>query len=341
MRSRPDRAALRHVAVIQTAFVGDVLLTMPLMAALRAELADATLTLVTTPAGADAVGGVACIDHVVVYDKRGVHRDRAGTATVARAVGAIDALIVLHKSYRTARLMRAIAAPFVVTYKDAWARWWSDVAIPYPRPLHDADRHLRLLQALLPEATWTKERCVPIALSTAEDRHEMQEYIGDGPGYVVVAPGSAWPTKQWPLHHVQALASGLVRDGYRCVVLGDRSVKGMISGNGVIDLSGRTTMRQAAAVVAHAKAVVANDSAPLHLASLQGIPVVGIFGPTVTEYGFGPFGRHAAVAERVDLACRPCSPHGTHACPVGTHACMRELSPDMVRATLDGIRVLS
>lgn len=337
MRPRPDRTALRRVAVVQTAFVGDVLLTLPLLSALRTELPQASITLVTTPAGADAVGGASVVDHIVAFDKRGAHRGSAGLRAVAQAVGPVDALLVPHKSLRTARLVRYLEAPYIVTYKDAWSRWVADVAVPYPRPLHDADRHLRLLRVLLPEATWTKERCLPLTLCSDDDRTTARALVGEGAPYVVLAPGTAWPTKQWPLRSMQELAASLVHDGLRCVIVGDDRVRGTINGVGVIDLCGKTSLRQAAAVIGNAAAVVANDSAPLHLASLQDVPVVGIFGPTVTNLGFGPFGQHAAVAQRTDLACRPCSPHGTASCPLGTHACMRGLVPGAVRATLDTV----
>lgn len=337
MRPRPDRAAIRHVAVVQTAFVGDVLLTLPLLAALRAELPQAQITLVTTPAGADAASGATVADHVVAFDKRGAHRGSAGLRAAAQAAGTPDALLVPHKSLRTARLVRYLNAPFVITYKDAWSRWIADVAVPYPRPLHDADRHLQLMRALLPDVTWRKEQCLPLTLCSTSDRSAAREMVGDGAPYVVLAPGTAWPTKQWPMRSMQELATGIVRDGLRCVIVGDDRVRGSITGQGVVDVCGRTSLRLAAAVIGNAVAVVANDSAPLHLASLQDVPVVGIFGPTVTEFGFGPFGDHAAVAERTDLSCRPCSPHGTASCPLGTHACMRGLAPGSVRATLDTV----
>jgi heptosyltransferase-2 len=89
-------------------------------------------------------------------------------------------------------------------------------------------------------------------------------------------------------------------------------------------------MRQAADIVSQATILVANDSAPVHLASLQNVPVIAIFGPTIPEFGFGPFGTHAVVVQRQNMQCRPCSDHGTVACPLGTHECMKSITVDMV-----------
>lgn len=324
---------ISSVAVMQTAFVGDVLLTLPLMKALRTALPDAVLSLVTTPAGADVVAGVDFIDRVLAFDKRGDHRAPSGMRSLAQQIGSVDALIVPHKSVRTWRLVRMIKAPFVVTYTDAWTKFAATVTIPYPIDQHDADRHFALLQGLLPSTAWCKEQFIPITLADADDHAIARNHVCDLGPYVVLAPGSAWPTKQWPLDSMQELASTIVSAGHRVVVVGDSSVNGLLSGSGITDVAGKLTMRQSAAVIAGAEALVGNDSAPLHIASLQNVPAVAIFGPTTPDFGFGPFSERHAVVER-DLACRPCSPHGTVACPIGTHACMKGISPDTVMQTL-------
>ena len=184
------------VAVIQTAYVGDVLLTLPLIKALRTALPGATLSLVTTPAGAEVVAGVGFIDCVFAFDKRGEHRSTSGMRTLAQQLGRHDALIVPHKSVRTLRLVRMINAPFVVTYDDAWTKYAATVTVPYPIDRHDADRHLALLGALLPTTSWCKEQVMPIMLADASDVAIASEHVRDLGPYVVLAPGSAWPTKQ-------------------------------------------------------------------------------------------------------------------------------------------------
>jgi heptosyltransferase-2 len=92
--------------------------------------------------------------------------------------------------------------------------------------------------------------------------------------------------------------------------------------------------------------LVTNDSAPLHLATAVGTPVVAVFGPTVTAFGFGPRGARDRVVEHPSLACRPCSAHGPQTCPLGHHRCMRELSVESVVAAVaavsgvEGIRAI-
>jgi heptosyltransferase-2 len=76
--------------------------------------------------------------------------------------------------------------------------------------------------------------------------------------------------------------------------------------------------------------LITNDSAPLHLATAVGTPLVALFGPTVPEQGFGPRGARDLALGHAGLACRPCSAHGPKVCPLGHHRCMRELAVETV-----------
>jgi heptosyltransferase-2 len=100
----------------------------------------------------------------------------------------------------------------------------------------------------------------------------------------------------------------------------------------VLDLAGKTGLGALKSVLSRAKLVVANDSAPLHVAIAMGVPVVGVFGPTTKALGFFPMAPEgmAATAEVAGLVCRPCGLHGHHACPQGHFRCMLELSPETV-----------
>jgi heptosyltransferase II len=83
-----------------------------------------------------------------------------------------------------------------------------------------------------------------------------------------------------------------------------------------------------------AAALVTNDSAPLHLATAVGTPVIALFGPTVPEFGFGPRRPGDLTLGRGELPCRPCSRHGPQVCPLKHHRCMRDLSVDAVIAAM-------
>ena len=161
---------------------------------------------------------------------------------------------------------------------------------------------------------------------------------------LVVAPGAAWETKRWPAERFAELARDLVPRTFARVAVvgtaGDRVHAAAVArqmqragvASPVIDLTGRTTTAELVAVLARAALLVANDSAPAHVAAALGRPVVALFGPTVPAQGFAPLGARVRIAQRV-LRCRPCSRHGSAYCPIGTHECLAALAAVDVAAT--------
>jgi heptosyltransferase-2 len=94
--------------------------------------------------------------------------------------------------------------------------------------------------------------------------------------------------------------------------------------------AGELTLRQSAALLAKARVLVTNDSAPLHLATAVGTRIVALFGPTVPAQGFGPRGPLDVALGVGHLACRPCSAHGPQVCPLLHHRCMQDLGIETV-----------
>ena len=325
--------------IVQTAFLGDVVLTLPLCVAIKQYDAEAEVVMVTTPAASGIAERCEAIDDVVVFDKRARHRSSSSRTTLARDLHAADAIVLVpHKSFRTMMLVRDMRAKHVITYADAWTKWIADVKVPYPAVAHDAQRHLALLSA------YTKSpidvmSMMPISITSAFDREAARTHVPTGTQpLIVIAPGSVWPTKQWPVASFRELARRFEQRGLRIVVVGDASTRGCVVETELCrDASGLTTLPEAAAIIAQANVVVSNDSAPVHLASMCQVPTVAIFGPTIPEFGFGPLGPNGRVVQRTDLACRPCSAHGAAACPLGTHACMTHLSVDAVEAAVNDL----
>lgn len=318
-----------NVVVVQTAFLGDVLLTLPLCAAVKRMLPGATVTFVTTPAAAAMLAHTDVLDRIVEFDKRGRHRSLKQQQLLAASLGGeATAVLAAHKSWRTALFVRSIRAGVTIAFADSPAKWFATDTVTVPRGLHAAERYMQLLRPMLDirQRVPSLSECTPLRL-VAPQEPVMHT---DRP-HVVVAPGSVWATKQWPSARFRELAAMLVHEGMRVSVIGDASVIGVARGiEGVENYAGATSMSEAAAIVARATILVANDSAPVHLASLQNVPTVAIFGPTIPEFGFGPFGTHVTVAQSQKLLCRPCSDHGTSSCPLGTHECMTSITVEEV-----------
>jgi heptosyltransferase-2 len=328
--------------VVQTAFLGDVILTTPLLTALARR--HGPVDVVTTPEAAPLLETHPAVSEVVPFDKRGAMRGLRGVirfATVLRR-RAYRVAYLPQGSRRSALTARLAGIPQRVGFDDGAGRWW------YTERRPRLGRHE--CQRLLGLAGATGDS-IPTLVLTDDDRRIAAAALaaaGVHRPFAVLAPGSARATKRWP--HYDALAARLARQ-MTVVIVGapaDRLVHGVPGsqpGGGesdpfthpIADLTGSLTLRQSAAVLALADIAVTNDSAALHLAQAVRTPVVAIFGPTVPSQGFGPRGPHDQIAALDGLACRPCGTHGASRCPLGHHRCMRELGVETVAAVTERV----
>jgi len=154
--------------------------------------------------------------------------------------------------------------------------------------------------------------------------------------YLAIAPGSVWQTKCWPVERYIELAKALVDNGENIVLVGSSAdaARAKVIAECVpdcIDLTGRTSLPQVAAILRDASRLIANDSAPVHIACAVRTPVTVIFGPTIPAFGFAPPG--AMIIESEEW-CRPCTSHGPDVCPIHTHQCMMHISVERVLESL-------
>ena len=322
------------VLVIQTAFLGDVVLTTPLISVLAER--HGPVDVVTTPAAATLLETHPAVRTLIRYDKHGADHGLAGfrrLTSVLRA-GNYSTVYLPHRSVRSAVLALLSGARERVGFGGTVAAATYTSRVPVAATGHEVERLLALAGATAKPA--------PVSLGLTADDHTTAERwldaAGIAPGFVALAPGSIWGTKRWP--HYGALAARLDR---RCVIVGgpdDASLAADIAAAApgrTVSAAGGLGLRASAALISRAAALVTNDSAPLHLATAVATPVVAVFGPTVPQFGFGPRGPLDVSLGKDDLACRPCSRHGPMTCPLGHHRCMRELSVETVAAALAAV----
>ncbi|MBI4350463.1 MAG: glycosyltransferase family 9 protein [Elusimicrobia bacterium] len=320
------RPALRpgplKICLLQTAFLGDCVLSLPLLKKLRELFPEAAVSVVTRPetAGIFAASGLAA---EIIEDRK---KTAPRLAEFARLSGELrargfDAAIVPHRSLRSALLAWRAGIPVRVGFSSSAGSFLLTHKVPFSWLLHDVERNLALLSPLAENLG----AAFPGLRETAGAPYSPQDRITAG-----INAGSAWPTKRWPAGKWARLIRKLAaaRGGKVLLVGGpgekewNGEIERLAGPENCLNLTGRTTMPELMEAIRPLKVFISNDSGPMHIAVALGVPAVGIFGPTTRELGFFPYGPGNRVVE-TPLACRPCALHGSKKCPRGHFLCMR------------------
>ncbi|MFW6005642.1 MAG: glycosyltransferase family 9 protein [Desulfonatronovibrionaceae bacterium] len=174
---------------------------------------------------------------------------------------------------------------------------------------------------------------VPELFLKPEEIRAAQSLLKPGRTTICLHPYATHQAKQWPAGHWKKLIQLIEDQGWSWLIIGRGTERLFFSHQQ--DLTGRTSIRQTAALLSLSQALVTADSGPMHLATGAKTPVVALFGPTTREWGFFPSGPVDQVLE-ADLKCRPCSLHGSSAGRCSGQ-CMNFIQPEQVMKTLHQI----
>jgi heptosyltransferase II len=325
------------ILYIQTAFLGDLLLSVPTLKKIKTLYPEKALHVICRKGLGSFLIKEGLADRV--FDD--FIKTKPSIGEIKNRLGShrYDLLICAHESIRSNLLCSQIKAKKKIGYKNFWNGWIFDQRIQRTMPWPEVLRQLELLSGLDDDL---KRKLDSLRGHTApfSDIPSWSAMNIKAPGphgaldkIVAVAPGSVWPTKRWD--KFSDLVGQLLANGYQVILIGspaEQDISARIKSQYplVQDLTGKTSLPQMLEVLAGVDALVCNDSGAMHMASLLNLPTVAIFGPTVLEFGYQAWNDKAVFVERKNLKCRPCSSHGTEKCPIGTHECMTEIPVQQV-----------
>jgi heptosyltransferase-2 len=338
---------MTRVVVRAPNWLGDIVMAMPAIAAVRAAHPGAHVAVAAPAPFADVCAAMPGVDGVVPLRGSGIRA--IGAHAEALAAGRFDLAVLFTNSFASALAASRAGIAERWGYRRDWRGRLLTRAVP-PRPRrgaaaapgpagpHHSAYYLRLVAALgMPPVDAPGVLAPPAAGVERAAGLLADAGVAEGVRLVGFAPGAAYGTaKRWPPERVAGAIGGVTRHGVRAVLFGaeaDREIARAIQSAldpavraSVVDLVGRTDVATLMAMLARCAAVVANDSGAMHVASAVGRPVVAIFGPT-DERATAPMGPHTLV--RHDVFCRPCL---LRACPID-HRCLRRIdAADVVEA---------
>jgi len=330
-----------NILIVKLSAVGDVVQSLPFLEALRRTYPQARLTWLVEEAAADIVIDHPRLDRVIVLRRKSWLKDLKH----GRILPALEGFRSFRRELRAEEYdlvvdLQGLLKSGILVYLSRSRRrlgfdrtrecsylFLNERLAPYDPERHALLRYLDVAAYLGADTGGTVNFHLPVHPRSATEAAALLE--GTRSPLVAVNPGAKWPTKLWPSASWTEVCRRLVREARVEVVLtggpdeiaANRAIAAGV--DGLVDLTGRTSLKVLAEILRAADLVLCPDTGPMHLAAAVGTPVVALFGPTA-PWRTGPFGPDHLVL-RTGIECSPCF---RKKCP--DPRCLTALEPDLV-----------
>ena len=342
----------KKILIIQTAFLGDLILSLPLIKIVKKSLPDVKVDVLCIPFTSEIIKNDPRINEIIKYDKRGKDKGVSGFKRIVNTVrnNNYDAIISPHRSFRSSLISFLSRCKFTVSFDTSAGAYLYKYKVKYLNDVHEIVRDLSLLKpmsdhfnikfnieqkVLLPEL-FTSENDISKIDKILKENVPEQNFKK-----LVIAPGTIWNTKRYPEEYFAELCKELSDENVKIFLIGSKKdieisklIKDTSGNKNVIDLTGSLSITESTELISRCDLLITNDSAPLHIGSSVKTQTFAIFGATVPAFGFFPLGEEDKIFETLGLPCRPCSIHGGDKCPIGTFVCMRNIKPSILSSEI-------
>ncbi|MEN9400714.1 MAG: hypothetical protein RL632_1817 [Bacteroidota bacterium] len=319
---------MKRILVIQTAFLGDVILATPVIAELKRIFPTSEISVLVKKGNEALLENNPHLQEIFTFEKsKGKYKELLRLVRAFRRLK-FDLVINLHR-FGSSGLLTALSGakktigfdknPFSFTFSKRFQHAIGDGT-------HEVARNLSLIQEY---GAVVLRRPELYPSQAAQDR--VNTYTQTP--LFCFAPASVWYTKQLPLEKWIDLARHKLGEG-KIYLLGGKQdydlcehIRNKVQSDQVVNLCGTLNLLESAALMSKAQRNFVNDSGPLHIASAMNAPVTAFFCSTIPAFGFGPLSEDSRVLQVEEkLSCRPCGLHGHSACPRGNFKCGMDIN---------------
>jgi len=325
------------ILVIQTAFPGDAILTLPFIQELKKKHPEYLIDVICIPATVNFFSASAYVNSAIVIDKRGKHKSFLSFIRFIKELKSSNYEIIYspHKSFRSALIALNLSAMESYGFENSSLSFAFKKVIKYDYSAHEVKRNLQLLGEEYGEDNW---KILPEIVIPEESRKKVDKFLKDNniEKFISVAPGSVWETKKYPFEYFKKIVQHFLSKNFKVVLIGGMGDKKLCedvkieNDNNVFITAGDFSFIDSIELLKKSALLVCNDSAPTHLGVCADIPVLTIYCSTIPGFGFYPYNSKSDYISYVDLTCKPCGIHGFRVCPLDHFNCAKLLSPDMV-----------
>ena len=293
------------ILIIHTAFIGDIVLSTPLIQKLKDLYPKSEIDYLTLPTNQSVLYNNPNLNEIILYDKKGKDKGIKGFLKVLKILKQkkYDYAVIPHRFIKSILLAKLAKIPDIVGFDVATGSSLLDKKVHYDMKKHEVERLLNLVE-------YEGEK-IPVRIYPAKENFVKIEKMLTISGYtgkkeqklILVAPGSQRPEKMWPIEKYREVIQKLKKnENYFIGITGSKSEKELPlnfeKDKNVIDFRGEISLVEFGALISKADVVVGNDSSPIHIASGFEKPfVIGIFGPGKRSLGFFPWTEKSNVIE--------------------------------------------
>jgi len=350
LKGRENEAAgaeYRRILVVRTDRIGDVLLSTPVIKALREKYPQAYISMVVAPYARDIVEGNPYLDEVIIYDKDIKHKSWLRCLKFARRLRnkKFDLAVILHPTNRMHLLVFLAGIPKRLGYnrKFGFLNNLAKAHLKQEGRLHEAEYNLDLISSLGVSGN-AQDLFMPIRPESEEWTKDLFSGYGikETDKLLAINPGASCPSKIWPQDNFARAAEILAgRHNLKILIVSgpkDIPLANMIAekiGDKALNLSGKTSVSQLASILKRCVLFISNDSGPVHIASSLGVPVISIFGRNqagLSPRRWGPLGKQDRYLYK-DIGCLQCLAHNCKK----EFACLKAISVEDVLSAAESI----
>ncbi len=327
---------MQRILIIQTAFIGDVVLATGLLEKLHTKFPDASLDILVRKGNEGLFTGHPYLNEAIIWDKQQKKYPHLLTTLFKIRSKKYDTVINVQRYAATGFLTVFSNARQTIGFdKNPFSFFFNNRIKHEARGLmHEYQRNHGLIRAFTDDVA-AKPKLYP----TQYDEANIREW--NTGTFICIAPASVWATKQFPADKWINLINSLPvnQKVYLLGAKGDHGIcelirEGTKRGN-VYNLAGKLGFLQSAALMKGALMNFVNDSAPMHFASAVNAPVTAVYCSTLPSFGYGPLSDKSHIVEITSsLACRPCGIHGHQKCPLGHFHCATQISNQQLLSVL-------
>jgi ADP-heptose:LPS heptosyltransferase len=331
---------LKKFLIIQTAFIGDVVLATVLIEKLHHHFPDAQIDFLLRKGNEQLLTGHPYLHEILIWDKKQNKQKNLFRMLKRIRKNRYDKIINVQRFFATGILTAFSGAKETIGFDKNPLSFLFTKKIKHQvggdQAIHETIRNLELIRVFTDDSMYKPKLYPSTSDFTFVDTLTRSKFI-------TLSPASVWFTKQFPASQWILFIKNIPA-GHGIYLLGgqgDIDLCELIRSSSKRDelkvLAGSLTFLQSAALMSRASMNYVNDSAPMHFASAMNAPVTAIYCSTVPEFGFGPLSDIRQIVE-IDqpLYCRPCGLHGYAACPEGHFKCALEINQEQLIKTLPG-----